>query len=69
MENVRTSGVCIEKCHYLVGGIHVSADSRPTRLKHVWRAQRSGGHGCSALQPAVLFQIREFETPLWIYSQ
>lgn len=69
MENVCTSGACIEKSHYLVGRIHISADSGPTRLKHIWCAQRSGGYGCSALQPAVLFQIREFETPLWIYSQ
>lgn len=51
----------------LVGSIDISADSGPTGLEHIWRAQRSGGHGCSTLKPAVLFQIREFETALWIH--
>lgn len=56
-------------CYYLVSGVDIGANSRPTRLEHIWCAQRSGGHAGSALQPAVLFQIREFETPLRIHRQ
>lgn len=54
---------------YLVGGIDISADSRAAGLKHIWCAQRGSGHGCSTLQPAVLLQIRQLETSLWIYGQ
>lgn len=34
---------------YLVGCVDVGADGRPAGLQHVWRAQRRGGHGGSAL--------------------
>lgn len=54
---------------YLVGRVDVGADGGPAGLQHVWRAQRRGGHGGSALQPAVLLQIRELEASLGIHRQ
>lgn len=57
-----------QRC-YLVGGIDVGTDCRPAGLEHVWGTQRRGGHGGSTLQPAILLQIRQFETTLWVYCE
>lgn len=68
MPNVFWKKTLAQYC-YLVSCIDIGVDSGPTRFKHIWGAQRCGGHRCTTLQPAVFFQIREFETPLWIYCK
>lgn len=66
---IETGGSVNIVASYLVGCVDIGADGGPTGLQHIWRAQRRGGHGGSALQPAILFQIRELETSLRIHCQ